>query len=105
MNYWGIINKFLLILIIVLFVIALISVFLPKCRDFSGFQQKKSALQQENKQTEKQINDLMAKQKRFTSDPEFVERTARENDMIKPNETVFKFTNEQPASAGNDGHR
>ena len=36
---------------------------------------------------------LLEKQKRFGSDRAFVERIARESGRIKPDETVFKFTN------------
>ena len=47
----------------------------------------------QNEALRKKISDLKNRQERFKNDPEFVERTAREMGMLKPNEVVFKFTN------------
>ena len=47
------------------------------------------------------IQDRQQKQEKFRSDPAFVERTAREMGMVKPNETIFKFTNGPTATETN----
>lgn len=60
-----------------------------------ALQAKNQDLQKENIITEEQTRELKRKQERFSADPAFVERTARESGMAKPNETIFKFTNKQ----------
>lgn len=81
-------------MLIALFAVTLICVFLPKCHSLRELQRKKAVLQKENRETEAQIRELKLKQERFSSDPSFVERTARETGMVKPDESVVKFTNE-----------
>lgn len=95
MNYWVTIYRFAWGALIVIFIIASICVFLPRYNRIRQLQKKKIELQEENHRVEARIEELRIKQQQFSSDPTFVERTAREIGMIKPDETVFKFTNEQ----------
>ena len=60
-------------------------------------QKDKNELQKENQRLETEIANLRTKQERFTSDPAFVERTAKEMGMIRTNEIVFKF--DEPKAA------
>ena len=83
------------ILLCVLGVITLVTIFLPRWRHLSELQSINLELKQENVETEEETRALKRKQERFLSDPRFVERTARESGMVKPTETVFKFTNKQ----------
>ncbi len=83
------------ILLCVLGLITLVTIFLPRWRNLSELQSINLELKQENITTEEETRALKRKQERFLSDPRFVERTARESGMVKPDETVFKFTNKQ----------
>lgn len=95
MNYWVTIYRLAWGFLVVLFVIVLICIFLPKCHIFREMQRKKIEDQEGIRKKEYQIKELRMKQERFSSDPAFVERTARKTGMVRSDETVFKFTNEQ----------
>lgn len=84
----------------ILFTIGLICVFLPRCHHLRQLQRHKAELQAENRETEALTRALQEKQKRFNTDPAYVERVARETGMVKPDEVVFQYTNSpgQPSS-------
>ena len=92
MNYWVTMYRFAWGVLIVLCAIGLACVFVPKCRSLQDLHQEKVVLEEENSGAEGRIKDLRVKRERFASDPLFVERTARESGMVKPHETVFKFS-------------
>lgn len=77
----------------ILFTIGLVCIFLPRCHHLRQLQQRKAELQAENRETEAMTRALQAKQKRFSTDPAYVERVARETGMVKPDEVVFQYTN------------
>lgn len=58
-------------------------------------QNEKMELQNANRIIEEKTQELKRNQERFVSEPDFVVKTARESGMVKPGETVFKFTNNQ----------
>jgi cell division protein FtsB len=92
MSTWGMIYRFSWGLLAVLIVIGLLCVFTPKCRTLSRLQTTRTDLEQKNTDTTAEIKDLKIKQERFTSEPAFVERTARESGMVAPGEVIYKFT-------------
>ena len=96
MNYWLIIYRFAWALLGVLLVIGLLCIFVPKCNSLRALQNKRTALQQENSEIESGIKEMRTMQEKFQSDPDFVERVARESGLIKSNEVVFKFA--EPAA-------
>jgi len=98
MNFWVLLYRFAWALLIVLFTIGLVCAFLPRCHRLREFQRKKADLQEENRKLEEGIQTLRHQQQRFLTAPGFVERTARETGMVKSDEVVFKFTNEQSAA-------
>lgn len=93
MSTWTIVYRFAWGLLGILFIIGLLCVFLPKCYEFRELQRKKTELQAENRRLEDLIAELRMNQHRFETDPEFMERVARETGMIREDEIVFKFTN------------
>ena len=94
MNTWGTIYRSAWAVLFVLFAIGLVCIFLPKCHHLRQLQQRKAALQAENRETEALTRALQAKQERFGADPSYVERVARETGMVKPDEIVFQYTNQ-----------
>ena len=91
MNYWLIIYRFAWALLGLLLVIGLLCIFVPKCNTLRALQQKRTVLQQENSEIESAVKEMRTMQEEFQSDPEFVERVARESGLIKSNEVVFRF--------------
>ena len=100
MNYKNFIRKFAWVLF-GLIIIGLVCILQPKYRLRCALQNKKSFAIKENYAIEEQTKELKIKRKRFKSDPNFVVRTAYENGMVKPGDTVFKFTNEQSRTRNN----
>lgn len=94
MSVWSIIYRFSWGLLAVLVAIGFILIFTPKTRKLALLQDVKTQLETRNTEKAEQIKELKIRQERFNSDPEFVEHTAREAEMIMPDETVYKFTNE-----------
>jgi cell division protein FtsB len=92
MDYWRIIYRLALILLILVLPVGIACIFLPKCDNLRALQRKKTALEGDNRRIEAMTRELHAKQQRFTSDTGSVERTAREVGMVKSNETVFKLS-------------
>lgn len=92
MNYWVVVYRFAWGLLLVVIVVGVICIFLPKCHFLRSMQRKKEQLASENRDIQVAVSEFRSKQDRFNTDPAFVERTAREEGMIKPDETLFKFT-------------
>ena len=76
----------------VLVIIGLLCLFSPKCQKLTQLQKTRNELAAKNTEREDEIKDLKIKQERFTSDPAFVEHTAREAGMVTDGEVVYKFT-------------
>ncbi|OGV60057.1 MAG: hypothetical protein A2283_19820 [Lentisphaerae bacterium RIFOXYA12_FULL_48_11] len=95
MNYWVTIYRVAWGLVIILITIAVISAFIPKVQRYNESYKKRAEYQEENKHLAEELKILRDKQERFNSDPLYVERTAREIGMVKPNEVIFKYTNEE----------
>ena len=100
MNCWEIIYKASWVALAVLSVIAAVCMFVPKVHLYNNLQVKKAEMQEEVRNIEAQVKELKDNQERFTSDPEFVERTAREMGYMKTNEIKIIFTNKQTTIFG-----
>ncbi len=98
MNGWATVYRSAWVVLFILFTIGLICIFLPRCHHLRQLQQRKAELQAENRETEAMTRALQAKQKRFSTDPAYVERVARETGMVKPDEVVFQYTNSPESS-------
>jgi cell division protein FtsB len=94
MNYWVTLYRFACALVVLLCAVGLACVFFPKLQALRELHHKKERTEAQNRRVEARIAELRRNQERFHSDPSFVERTARESGMVKPNETVFKFATE-----------
>ena len=100
MNFWVLLYRFAWLVVIASCVVAVVCVFLPKTHNYQTLQKQKDGLEQGNALMESRVRQLEQSQKRFHSDPAFVERVAREQGMAMPGETVFRFpaTNPPPRS-------
>ena len=86
------IYRFSWALLAVLVGIGLLCVFTPKCHTLSCLQRTRAELDAKNSAKAEEITDLKIRQERFSSEPAFVERTAREAGMVTKDEVVYKFT-------------
>jgi len=91
MSTWRMIYRFSWALLAVLVVFGLLCVFTPKCHTLSRLQRTRLDLETKNAAQNEEIKDLKIRQERFTSEPSFVERTARESGMVTADEVVYKF--------------
>ncbi len=94
MNYWVTVYRFAWIALIILLAIGAVCIFIPRCGRMNQLQKEKTERLTQNREIEDGVHTLRDKQERFSSDPAFVERVAREAGMVKPDETVFKLTND-----------
>jgi cell division protein FtsB len=91
MNFWVVLYRFAWIVVVISCVIAVVCVFLPKAHSYQELQKRKIALEESNAKAEVRLRQLELNQRRFRSDPDFVERIAREQGRAKPGETIFRF--------------
>ncbi len=91
MNFWVMLYRFAWMVVIICCVIAIICVFVPRAHNYQELQRRKRSLEEGNSRLEARVRDLNDRQQRFRTDPEFVERLAREKGMAKPGETIFRF--------------
>ena len=96
MSHWEAIYKSAWVLLGVLFVVAVICVFWPQFRQQKEYQRREAELQEEVRLEQEIIQHLKRQQERFQNDPWFVEHVAHELGMAKPNETIFKFVDDDP---------
>ena len=91
MNIWVLLYKFAWIVVVVACVIGVVCVFIPKAHSYRELQKRKVDLEENNARMEARARQLEMNQQRFRSDPDFVERIAREQGRAKPGETIFRF--------------
>lgn len=63
----------------------------PQCARLRHLQQVESKLRAENQASDAAVRKLRHRQDQFVTNASFVERVARNEGMVKPDEIVFKF--------------
>ena len=96
MNRWIVVYRSAWGALITIGIIGAIFICLPQVRKMQAMQRTKTQYQQANQELTDGIETFKEKQERFSTDPKYVERTARDIGMVKPNETIFTFTNSSP---------
>ncbi len=91
MSYWVLLYRIAWVVVVVAVVVGVVCIFLPKATSFQELQKRKLALQESNARLEARAQQLDENEHRFRTDPEFVERVAREQGMAKPGETIYRF--------------
>jgi cell division protein FtsB len=90
-KYWNLINRIVLVTIVVMACVGVVLAFQPKVKQLQEYQETHDTLQQRISITVAAEQDLKEKQRRFTSDPSFVEKVAHEVGYARTNETIFHF--------------
>jgi len=94
-KYWNLINRIVLIAIGVMAGVGAVLAFAPKVKQMQTYQSTHDTLQQRIDVTVASEKELKENQRRFFSDPVFVERVAHEVGYARTNETVFHFPEEE----------
>ena len=87
------IYRIITIIIVIILIIGAIILFQPKRSEYLRLQKRRDALAAQNAAKTETIKELKIKQDRFSTEPAFVERTAREAGMVSKDEIVYKFKN------------
>ena len=93
-KYWNLINRIVLAAIIVMAGVGVALAFAPKVKQFQEHQDTYNGLQQRIEIALANENELKEKQRRFKTDPEFVERIAHEVGYARKDEMIFHFPEE-----------
>ncbi len=88
---WRLITRVVWLVVLGGIILAFTALFTPKYAQYKELNQRVRAMQQSNRELATAIRKLESNQRSFISDPAFVERTARELGMVKPEEIVFKY--------------
>ncbi len=92
MRFWLTMYRLACAAFAIVMVIAIIAVFWPKMRQIQERQRKAAVLEEENRIQEQMTQQLRQQQEQFVSNPQYVERVAREElGKAKPGETIFRF--------------
>ena len=96
-KYWNLINRVVLIAIVAMALVGVVLAFTPKVRQMQAYQNTRDTLQQRVDLTLAAEKELKGKQRRFLSDPTYVERVAHEVGYAHKNETIYHFPEETGA--------
>lgn len=88
---WRLITRIFWLVLLGVVLVALAALFAPKYAQYNELSRRVHAMQESNRDLATAIRRLESNQRRIVSDRAFVERTARELGMVKPEEIVFKY--------------
>jgi cell division protein FtsB len=98
-KYWNLINRIVLIAVVFMAAVGIILAFTPKVKQMQAYQETRDTLQQRIDVTVAAEKELREKQRRFLTDPAFVEKVAHEVGYAGKGELIFHF----PEETGVDG--
>jgi|YNPMSStandDraft_1061717.scaffolds.fasta_scaffold86344_2 cell division protein FtsB len=99
MSLWTLIYRTCWVLLIVMILVGAAMVMIPRWQEMRAYQQRQIELQREIETEEEMIKLLRMKQERFQTDPEFVERLARDLGLVRSNEVLIRVTTETSGTA------
>ncbi|MBP7830804.1 MAG: septum formation initiator family protein [Kiritimatiellae bacterium] len=100
MSFWMGLYRAAWLALGVLVVIGAVAAFAPPIRQYRELRRMEIALQEEIRLKEEMLHHLQKQQERLQTDPDYVERIAREElGLARPGETVYKFADDEPQTA------
>ncbi len=93
-KYWNMILRSAMAIIAGMLLVGALLMFLPKVKQMQAYEETRDTLQQRLDITVAAEKELKEKQRRFQTDPDFVEKVAHEVGYARPNETIFHFPEE-----------
>lgn len=94
MSYWDKIKNWVWALCTVTILAALMVIFVPEYQQYRRNMDHYERLQAEKVEREAELQRLREDQKRFKTDPKFVQKIAHEQGMVRPGEVLFKFVDD-----------
>ncbi|MBN1268826.1 MAG: septum formation initiator family protein [Kiritimatiellae bacterium] len=104
MSHWEAIYRSAWIILGVLFAIGILCMFWPQFRQYQEYQRREAELSEEIRLEQEIIRHLQRQQERIQHDPRFAEHVAHEMGLAQPEETIFKFVDDRPATAPRTAH-
>ena len=92
-KYWNLINRVVLGVLLGVVVVGIALAFIPKVRQFNTYQERVKRFNAKSTKRSLAEQTLKEQQRRFATDPDFVERIAHEVGYAHPDETIFHFPN------------
>jgi cell division protein FtsB len=100
MSFWVGLYRVAWMALAVLALVGMLAAFAPPIRQYRELRRMEAELQEEIRLKEEILHHLKDQQERLQSDPDFVEKIAREElGLARPGETVFKFADDEPQTA------
>ncbi len=93
-KYWNMILRGAMTIAAGMLVVGAVLMFLPKVRQMHAYEETRDTLQQRIDVTVAAEKELKEKQRRFQTDPVFVEKVAHEVGYARQGETIFHFPEE-----------
>lgn len=98
MSQWTVIYRYVWIALGTLILVGMGFMFVPLIHQDRELQRRESELREAIRLDEERVRELRRNQERFHADPTFVERIAHDLGLAKPNETIYRFSDEDTAS-------
>jgi len=93
-KYWNLINRIVLTSISVMAVVGVVLAFTPKVKQIQAYQNTRDTLQRRIDVALADERELKDKQRRFRTDPSYVERVAHEVGYARKDEMIYHFPEE-----------
>lgn len=93
-KYWNMILRGAMAVVAVMLLVGAVLMFHPKVKQMQTYQNTRDTLQHRIDVTVAAEKELKEKQRRFLSDPAFVEKVAHEVGYARKGETIFHFPEE-----------
>lgn len=101
-NYWNKLYRYVAAGIVLLALIGAALAFLPKIRQFQGYQDTKNKLEADIRTEETHIRDLRLNQQKFSTDKNFVQKLAHEKGFAHEGETIYQLDGPSDTNVIND---
>lgn len=95
MNWWKVIQRFCLLISLVLLAGIVVRLFMPLMERQRELRARREELRNDIQKAAEELRMLKLKQEKLQEDPRFIEKIAREDlGYAKPGETVFRFVDD-----------
>jgi cell division protein FtsB len=101
-NYWNKLYRYVAVAVVLLALIGATLAFLPKIRQFQGYQETKKGLEADIRTEESHIRDLRLNQQKFSMDKNFVQKLAHEKGFAHEGETIYQLGGPSDTNVIND---
>lgn len=94
--------RYVAVAIVLLALVGAAVAFLPKIRQFQGYQETKTGLEDDIRIEETHIRELRLNQQKFSTDKNFVQKLAHEKGFAHEGETIYQLGGPSDTNVIND---